>query len=96
MVKQLIDYSEDYSTLPDPAIIKAETGQDIEKLENITQHEEWFVDEFETFCRHKAIEKAIIDSTDLLETGKYGEVELRIKEAVQIGLARSLANRLFC
>ena len=95
MVKQLIDYSEDYSTLPDPAIIKAETGQDIEKLENITQHEEWFVDEFETFCRHKAIEKAIIDSTDLLETGKYGEVELRIKEAVQIGLARSLGTDYF-
>jgi len=95
VVKQLIDYSEDYSTLPDPAIIKAETGQDIEKLENITQHEEWFVDEFETFCRHKAIEKAIIDSTDLLETGKYGEVELRIKEAVQIGLARSLGTDYF-
>jgi KaiC/GvpD/RAD55 family RecA-like ATPase len=95
VVKQLIDYSEDYSTLPDTAIIKAETGQDIEKLDNITQHEEWFVDEFETFCRHKAIEKAIIDSTDLLETGKYGEVELRIKEAVQIGLARSLGTDYF-
>ena len=95
VVKQLIDYSEEYSTLPDLAIIKAETGQTIEKLDNITQHEEWFVDEFETFCRHKAIEKAIIDSADLLESGKYGEVELRIKEAVQTGLARSLGTDYF-
>ena len=51
-------------------MIKAETGMSIEKLDNIAQHEEWFVDEFETFCRHKAIEKAIIDSADLLEVWK--------------------------
>jgi replicative DNA helicase len=92
VVKQLVDYSEEYSTLPDIVMIKAETGHSIEKLDNIAQHEEWFVDEFETFCRHKAIEKAIIDSADLLESGKYGEVETRIKEAVQTGLARSLGT----
>jgi len=92
VVKQLVDYSEEYSTLPDTVMIKAETGHSIEKLDNISQHEDWFVDEFETFCRHKAIEKAIIDSADLLESGKYGEVELRIKEAVQTGLARSLGT----
>ena len=76
-------------------IIKAQTGQEIEKVDNIEQHTDWFIDEFETFCRHKAIEKAIIDSADLLETGKYGEVETRIKDAVQIGLARSLGTDYF-
>ena len=95
MVKQLVDYSEEYSTLPDTVMIKAETGHAVDKLDNIVQHEEWFVDEFETFCRHKAIEKAIIDSADLLESGKYGEVELRIKDAVQTGLARSLGTDYF-
>lgn len=95
VVSQLIEYSEEYSTLPDTVMIKAETGVSIEKLDNIAQHEEWFVDEFETFCRHKAIEKAIIDSADLLESGKYGEVELRIKDAVQTGLARSLGTDYF-
>ena len=95
VVKHLINYSEEYSTLPDPIMIKAETGHEIDKLDNIVQHEEWFVDEFETFCRHKAIEKAIIDSADLLESGKYGEVELRIKNAVQTGLARSLGTDYF-
>jgi replicative DNA helicase len=46
----------------------------------------WFMDEFETFCRHKALEKAILDSTDLLEQHDYGSVEALIKEASGVGL----------
>ena len=46
----------------------------------------WFMDEFETFCRHKALEKAILDSTDLLEQKDYGSVEAMIKEASPVGL----------
>lgn len=95
VVEVLVNHSEEYATIPTPEIIKAQTGQDIEKLDDINQHIDWFIDEFETFSRHKAIEKAIIDSADLLETGKYGEVELRIKEAVQTGLARSLGTDYF-
>jgi replicative DNA helicase len=48
------------------------------------------MDEFETFCRHKALEKAILDSTDLLESKDYGTVEVKIKEASQIGLVKDL------
>ena len=44
------------------------------------------MDEFETFCRHKALEKAILDSTDLLEQKDYGSVEAMIKEASPVGL----------
>jgi len=44
------------------------------------------MDEFETFCRHKALEKAILDSTDLLENKDYGSVEALIKEATGVGL----------
>jgi replicative DNA helicase len=44
------------------------------------------MDEFETFCRHKALEKAILDSTDLLENKDYGSVEALIKEATSVGL----------
>ena len=95
VVGYLIGYSEEYSTMPSVEQIKAETGQDIELLEDIAKHSDWFVDEFETFCRHKAIERAIVNSADLLEEGKYGEVETTIKEAVQIGLARSLGTDYF-
>ena len=46
----------------------------------------WFIDEFEKFCRHKALEGAIPTSTDLIEKSNYGAVEKIIKDAVQIGL----------
>jgi len=95
IVGYLINYSEEYSTMPTVEQIKAETGQEIELLDDIAKHNDWFVDEFETFCRHKAIERAIVNSADLLEEGKYGEVETTIKEAVQIGLARSLGTDYF-
>ena len=95
VVGYLIGYSEEYSTMPSVEQIKAETGQEIELLEDIAKHSDWFVDEFETFCRHKAIERAIVNSADLLEEGKYGEVETTIKDAVQIGLARSLGTDYF-
>ena len=95
IVGYLVNYSEEYSTMPSVEQIKAETGQEIELLEDIAKHSDWFVDEFETFCRHKAIERAIVNSADLLEEGKYGEVETTIKEAVQIGLARSLGTDYF-
>ena len=95
IVKFLIGYSNEYSTMPTPDMIKAETGQEIELLDDIVKHNEWFIDEFETFCRHKAIERAIVNSADLLEEGKYGEVETTIKDAVQIGLARSLGTDYF-
>jgi len=95
IVGYLVNYSEEYSTMPSVEQIKAETGQEIELLEDIAKHSDWFVDEFETFCRHKAIERAIVNSADLLEEGKYGEVETTIKDAVQIGLARSLGTDYF-
>ena len=95
VVGYLIGYSEEYSTMPTIEQIKAETGQEMELLDDIAKHSEWFIDEFETFCRHKAIERAIVNSADLLEEGKYGEVETTIKDAVQIGLARSLGTDYF-
>ena len=95
VVKFLISYSDEYQTMPTVEMIKAETGQVIELLNNIEQHSEWFIDEFETFSRHKAIERAIVNSADLLEEGRYGEVETTIKDAVQIGLTRSLGTDYF-
>jgi archaellum biogenesis ATPase FlaH len=53
------------------------------------------MDEFESFTRHKAIERAIIASADLLEKHNYGEVESLIKTAVQIGLARDMGTDYF-
>ena len=50
------------------------------------------MDEFEQFSRHKELERAILDSADLLEKGDYGLVEAKIKEAVQVGLTKAMGT----
>ena len=76
----------EYSALPTLEQVRATTGVELQSLGNVDdRHKEWFVDEFEQFCKHKALELAILKSTDLLEKGEYGSVERLIKDAVQIG-----------
>ena len=45
--------------------------------------------------RHKALEKAILKSADLLDKQRYGEVEKLIKDASSIGLPKSFGTNYF-
>jgi KaiC/GvpD/RAD55 family RecA-like ATPase len=95
-VELLKNHSEKYNSIPTLEQINAIGGLDLEVIQNVTpDHQNWFMDEFETFCRHKALEKAIIESTDLLEKQNYGEVENKIKAAVQTGLVKDLGLDYF-
>ena len=95
-VKFLKDHTTEYNSIPTIDQISATTNVDLERVENITDnHIEWFLDSLETFCRHKALEKAILDSTDDLEKGDYGAVENKIKDASQVGLVKDLGLDYF-
>lgn len=86
-------YSTDFSDIPSIQQVKAVTGKDIYLMElEAAKHDEWFLREFERFCRHKALRSAILASPDLLDEGKYGEVESTIKAAVQIALVKDLGT----
>ena len=90
------EYAKQYSVLPDYEMVNASCRTDMKRPEEIKEgHLDWLMDEFESFTRHKAIERAIIASADLLEKHNYGEVETLIKEAVQIGLARDMGTDYF-
>ena len=58
-------------------------------------HATWFLDEFEGFARHKALEQAILKSADLLDKSQYGAVEKLIKDAVQVGLPKTFGTDYF-
>ncbi len=89
-------YAKEYSVLPEYDMINASCRIDLKRPEVVKDgHMDWLMDEFESFTRHKAIERAIIASADLLEKHNYGEVESLIKEAVQIGLARDMGTDYF-
>lgn len=89
-------YAKEYNVLPDYNMVNATCRADLVKPEELKDgHMDWFMDEFEQFTRHKALERAIINSADLLEKHDYGAVEVMIKEAVQIGLAKDMGTDYF-
>ncbi len=83
----LKNHASKYNAVPTLEQLEAVNGIELVPVENIHEsHMKWFIEEFETFCKHKALEKAILDSTDLLEQQDYGSVQDKIKEATQVGI----------
>ena len=90
------EYAKGYNVLPDFEMVNANCRANLKKPEEMKDgHVDWLMDEFEQFTRHKALERAIIDSADLLEKHDYGAVEVMIKEAVQISLTKDMGTDYF-
>ena len=89
-------YVEQYNVMPTYDIINAATQSNFKQPENLREENyDWLLDEFETFTRHKGLERAIIESAEMLEKGDYGQVEDKIKKAVQIGLQKDMGTDYF-
>ena len=96
VAKFIKEYTDEYRALPDPKQIQANCKLELLPTMGLgEEHYNWLMDEFESFCRHKALEKAILESADLLEKGEYGVVEEKIKAATQIALTRDLGINYF-
>ena len=92
----LQNYVEEHNVLPTPDIINAATGSNFKQQMDLREeHFDWLMSDFETFIKHKGLEKAILESADLLEKGEYGPVEEMIKKAVQIGLTKDMGTDYF-
>ena len=95
-VEFIQEHTTQYNAIPTIDQISATTGIELERVDGISDnHTDWFLDSIEKFCRHKALEKAILDSTDLLEKADYGAVEEKIKEASQVSLVKDLGLEYF-
>jgi len=90
------EYVSEHSVLPTFEMVNAATGSDLAKPGDVrSEHFDWLLGDFETFIRHKGLERAIMESADLLEKGEYGPVEDLIKRAVQVGLNKDMGTDYF-
>ena len=90
------DYVEEYKVMPEVEQVNASHDIKLKTAREIDPaHFNWLLDEFELFSRHKAMERAILESADLLERGDYAPVEDKIKAAVGISLTRDLGTDYF-
>ena len=86
-------YVDEHSIIPTPEIINAATNNKFEVPPGLSeQHYDWLLTDFETFIRHKGLERAILQAADMLEKGEYGSVEDLVKRAVQVGLQKDMGT----
>ena len=94
--KFLNDYVVAHNVLPTYDIVRASTGIELTNPGDLREeHYDWLMSDFETFIRHKGLERAILRSADLLEKGEYGPVEDLVKKAVQVGLTKDMGTDYF-
>jgi len=92
----LKSHTNEYKTLPTAEQVKAVTGVDLRPVPELNEnHNDWFMNEFESFTRRQELERAILKSADLLEKGDFDPVEKLIKDAVQISLQKDLGTDYF-
>jgi archaellum biogenesis ATPase FlaH len=96
VVRFILDYSNEFRSVPHPDQIQAKTGQNLALFEGVSQQaNEWYLKEVEAFARYKALELAILDGVELLAKGEGGEVERRVKEAMTISIMSDLGTEYF-
>ena len=95
VAKFINEYVDKYRVMPEASIINAATDAELQPVQLPKENYDWLMDEFESFSRHKALERAILQSADLLEKGDYGPVEKLVKDAIQISLNKDMGTDYF-
>jgi len=88
----MTEYVDKYKIMPEPGILNANCKMNLQAAPVPKENYDWLLNDFENFSRHKSLERAIIESSDLLEAGDYGPVEKLIKDAIQISLSRDMGT----
>jgi len=88
--KFIQSYYNEYRALPDSDQIHAETSVDLQPTDVSGDKYAYCVTEVEQFCKRKAMEHAVLQSVGLIEKEDYGSVEALIRNAVTVGITKSL------
>lgn len=91
----IVEHTTKYNVMPTPDQISAVTGEVIEAITEVTDYDDWFLEEFEAFTKRQELERAIIKAADMLEKGDFDPVEKLVKDAVQISLQRDMGTDYF-
>jgi archaellum biogenesis ATPase FlaH len=88
----ITEYVDKYKVMPEPNVVNASCKVQLVSAVVPKENYDWLLNDFELFSRHKCLERAIIESSDLLEAGDYGPVEKLVRDAIQISLSRDMGT----
>lgn len=94
-LKKAIDYVithyNTHGNVPIHSMVKAHTKVELESITDMSI-DPWFLESIEQFCRHKAMEEAMMDCAELFAQGKHPEIEAKVKHALSIKLSSDLGT----
>lgn len=93
--KYIKDHAAEFKAMPRLVQVKAQTGTELEAIEVDQPLTEWFIQGFEEFIKKECLERAIMASADLIESGDTGGIETLVKDALSVGLTRDLGLEYF-
>jgi len=95
-VTYLHQFSKEYSTLPTVEQLKAQTKQEFNKISDFNQnHSIAALDMIEEFCKHRAVELAVLECAERINSGNSAGIEKIVKDATLISLQRDLGLDYF-
>lgn len=94
-VEFIHEYYDKYSAIPTPDQISAETDVAINRHQITHDQISYCSDEIEQFCRRKAMQQAVIQSSKYIEKDDYGTVETLVRDALAVSLNRDLGVDYF-
>jgi KaiC/GvpD/RAD55 family RecA-like ATPase len=96
-VRFVLDYAEKFRALPTIELIQAASGVELHRFTPAERavSVEWFRAECEEFCRHRAMEIAMVEGMTLLQNGRGEEAVANMREASAIRLMADLGTDYF-
>lgn len=88
-------YFDKYNTTPNPEQILAETSTTIKQRTLTHDQVSYCAAEIEAFCKQMALQRAIYAAPEMIQTGKYSEVERAIRDAIAVSLNKDLGTDYF-
>lgn len=96
VVEFILDFFMKHGGIPKLDVIDAETGVALkEQSIDIPSDMEYFLEEYESFCKDSAMAKAILAGVDLVNEGKSNQVEALVREAMLVKLDKHIGLDIF-
>lgn len=96
VIEFILEYFTKHGGLPNLDVIDAEVGVLLkERTLDLKSDMDYFLEEYESFCRDSAMAKAILEGVDLVNEGRSHEVEALVREAMLVKLDKSVGLDLF-
>ena len=96
VIEFILEYFTKHGGLPNLDVIDAEVGVLLkERTLDLKSDMDYFLEEYESFCRDSAMAKAILEGVDLVNEGRSHEVEALVREAMLVKLDKHIGISLF-